>query len=229
MGYNTFIPIVNNGLILCLDAANNKSYPGSGTLWRDLTSNANNVNLTSTTFVNQWTAGINFNSSSRFASSNFVSPFDETIIICAKSNTTTWNQFGWISASRRSNGHLIHPNTSLYGSDPKSVSFYVADSSGSFLGYSQVILSNITIPHFYCYSTNGSNIHKAYVDDQLYTTDTTAITRTVSPSAQNWYLGRDDFDVRYGNGVIFSVMRYNRQLTDAEVLQNYNATKGRFI
>ena len=31
--------IVRDGLILCLDAADRKSYPGSGTVWYDLSPN----------------------------------------------------------------------------------------------------------------------------------------------------------------------------------------------
>ena len=34
-----------NGLVLCLDAANPKSYPGSGTTWTDLSGNGNNGTL----------------------------------------------------------------------------------------------------------------------------------------------------------------------------------------
>lgn len=34
--------IVTDGLVLCLDAANQKSYPGTGTAWTDLSGNGNN-------------------------------------------------------------------------------------------------------------------------------------------------------------------------------------------
>lgn len=37
--------IVTDGLVLCLDAANPKSYPGSGTVWSDLSGNGNNGTL----------------------------------------------------------------------------------------------------------------------------------------------------------------------------------------
>jgi len=37
--------IITNGLVLCLDAANSKSYPGSGTTWTDLSGNGNNGTL----------------------------------------------------------------------------------------------------------------------------------------------------------------------------------------
>lgn len=37
--------IITDGLVLCLDAANTKSYPGSGTTWTDLTGRGNNGTL----------------------------------------------------------------------------------------------------------------------------------------------------------------------------------------
>jgi len=38
--------IISNGLVLYLDAANNKSYPRTGTTWYDLSGNNNNGTLT---------------------------------------------------------------------------------------------------------------------------------------------------------------------------------------
>ena len=38
--------IVTDGLVLCLDAGNTKSYPGSGTTWTDLSGRRNNGTLT---------------------------------------------------------------------------------------------------------------------------------------------------------------------------------------
>lgn len=45
MAYNFSPKIVTSGLVLYLDAANTKSYPGSGTLWYDLSGNELNGNL----------------------------------------------------------------------------------------------------------------------------------------------------------------------------------------
>ena len=42
--------IVTDGLVLCLDAGNSKSYPGSGTAWNDLSRNGNNGTLNGPTF-----------------------------------------------------------------------------------------------------------------------------------------------------------------------------------
>ena len=47
MAYHNGPTSVRDGLILCLDAANSKSYPGSGTTWTDLSENARTATLTS--------------------------------------------------------------------------------------------------------------------------------------------------------------------------------------
>ena len=45
MGFSRGPKIVTDGLVLCLDAANKKSYPGSGTTWTDLSGQGNNGTL----------------------------------------------------------------------------------------------------------------------------------------------------------------------------------------
>ena len=52
-----FKPIVTDGLVLCLDAGNTKSYPGSGATWLDLSSNANNGTLTGSPTFNSANGG----------------------------------------------------------------------------------------------------------------------------------------------------------------------------
>lgn len=49
--------IITNGLVLCLDAANPKSYPGSGTTWSDLSGNGNNGILTNGPTYNSGNGG----------------------------------------------------------------------------------------------------------------------------------------------------------------------------
>jgi hypothetical protein len=41
--------IVEDGLVMALDAANPKSYPGTGTTWFDISANSNNATLYSVT------------------------------------------------------------------------------------------------------------------------------------------------------------------------------------
>lgn len=49
--------IVTNGLVLALDAAKKDSYPGSGTVWRDISGNGNNGTLTNGPTFNSGNGG----------------------------------------------------------------------------------------------------------------------------------------------------------------------------
>lgn len=44
--------IITDGLVLCLDAGNTKSYPGSGTTWTDLSGQGNNGTITGAVYSN---------------------------------------------------------------------------------------------------------------------------------------------------------------------------------
>jgi len=218
--------IVTDGLVLALDAGNTKSYPGSGTTWYDLSGNGNNGTLTNGPTYSSVNGGsivldgtndyINF--------SSFVNPYSETVIVWARSATENWDDTGWISSSRAQNGHIIHPNAGA-----KSINFYVIPEIVSYPSILSITPDDITIPHMYCYTTNGSNLHQVYFDGSFIGQSTTNITRTLTPSPQRYDVGFDNAGGgRYGNGNIYYVMRYNRALTPQEIQQNYNALKTRF-
>jgi hypothetical protein len=219
--------IVKDGLILYVDAGSPNSFPlvNSSTTWKDISGNANNGTLTNgPTFSSGNGGSIVFDGIDDYTSLNFINPFQETIIIWVKSNTATWNENGWISSSRRQNGHIIHPNQGTAG-----VGFYILNSTAGFTLIGTISPSSITSPNMYCMTTNGSNSHKIYLNGSLQTTNTTSITRTTTPTAQIYEIAKDDTVARYGNGTYYNVLRYNRELSATEILQNYNATKGRYL
>jgi hypothetical protein len=216
--------IVTQGLVLNLDAAKRDSYPGTGAIWRDISGNGNNgILFGSPTFNNINGGSIIFNGSSDYVSLNFTNPFQETIIVWVKSNTAAWNSDGWISSSRRQNGHIIHPD-----SGNTSVRFFILNSDLTFTLIGTITPLSITSPNMYCMTTNGFDSHKIYLNGNLQTTNTTPITRTTTPTSQPYEIAKDDTVARYGNSTYYSVLRYNRELSASEILQNYNALKTRF-
>ena len=71
MAINVRPSIVTSGLVLNLDAANMKSYPRSGTTWRDLSGLGNNGTLTNgPTFNSQNGGSIVFDGVDDYASIN---------------------------------------------------------------------------------------------------------------------------------------------------------------
>ena len=77
-------------------------------------------------------------------------------------------------------------------------------------------------------STNGSTLHKAYLNGALAITDTQSISRTNTGSAQSTYLGLDDGAGRYNALSITYHAIYNTQLSDSQILQIYEALRSRY-
>ena len=216
--------VITDGLVLCLYAGSRESYSGSGNVWRDLVA-SNNGTLTNGVGFSAANAGsLVFDGVNDYVQCTFANPFAETIIVLARSATTDWNIPGWVSSSRRQNGHILHPSM-----NSKIMSNYILDSSANYYFIGSYSVDDITIPHMYVITTNGSSSHMTYFDNVILKNNLTAsITRTSSPTSVSWRLGEDDTLQRYGNGNIYSCLRYNRVLSQSEIQQNYNALKGRF-
>ena len=216
--------IVTDGLVLHLDAAQLRSYPTTGTTWTDLSGVGNNGTLTNgPTFNSQFGGGIVLDGVNDYVRYPMINYAAETVMVWTKSNTVNYNKDAYISSSRFNNGHIIHPFV-----NGKNGAIYLLTSTGGNIVVSGYSLANITIPHFFCYTTNGSNLHIAYIDGAEIGRSTTAITRTTL-AAVTTDLGFDNVPgSRYGNANYYIALRYNRALTATEVLQNYNATKSRF-
>ena len=216
--------IITDGLVLCLDAASRESYLGTGTIWRDLVGSTNGTLTNGVGFSAANAGTLTFDGVDDYVQCTFANPFAETIIVWARSATTNWNTYGWVSSSRRENGHIFHCQV---GS--REMYHYILDGSANYYGIGGYSIDDITIPHMYVMTTNGSNSHMIYLDNGvLKNNDTTSITRSSSPANVSWRLGEDDTLGRFGNGNIYSCLRYNRVLSQSEIQQNYNATKGRF-
>ena len=225
--------MVTDGLVLCLDPANRKCFDRSSTTINDLATNGRTATLINGTAFDGASAGsFSFDGTDDYMSITAPHPQHETLIVWAKSNTENWNKYGWISSSRRENGHVIHP-----WQNSKLVRFYIANASASSnanfdansnnsLAYTP---SDITVPIMYTFTVESDTLRKMYINGSFVQQNTSTITRASSPTAQEWFFGLDHYGgSRYGNGHIYMVLNYNRALTADEILQNYNALKGRF-
>jgi hypothetical protein len=229
--------LVTDNLVLCLDAADRNSYLGSGTTWTNLIGGGSNGTLLNGVGYSSSNGGSlvfdGINDYVQLTSANF---YAETIIVWGKSNASTWTGSGSgagfeaLSSSRRTNGHSFHTNAGN-----TSISIYVGlsdtDSNFNSLHIAGTFTPNdIQIPHMYVYSTNGLDSHRGYLDGQLVVNSTTTISRDLNTVQRNWQMGRADFppQARYGRVTIYAVQKYSRQLTDAEIQQNFNTTRSRF-
>ena len=149
------------------------------------------------------------------------------VMICRSWNTTSnsWNSNGGIGSNRYAgNGWQMN---NVAGSN--QVTFYMGNTSVSYAASIGTITpANIDVPHMYVISSNGTNLHKGYVDNGSPVSSTTSLTRT-SSKQNELIFGRDGYQSGTNAKIVTYVqIMYGRQLSDAEVLQLYSAYQGRF-
>ena len=218
--------IVTSGLVLYLDAGQTASYPGIGTVWTDLSGNGNNGTL-----VN----GPTFNSAN--GGSIVFDGTDYVVVNTLPSlqNTDKFTLFGWfkrrISTSKIICGVANAPDLDVtfeLWSDG-NVYFEVGNGSNSY-----AYTTNNTVNwQFITMVFNGqllgnTNRLKGYVNGVLQSlTYNTSVPNITGNLTNPFYIGGNILG-SYSDGNISQFLIYNRALSDAEVLQNYNATKSRF-
>ena len=214
--------IITDGLVLCLDAGNTKSYPGSGTTWTDLSGNGNNASLSNITYSSSnRTLQFNGSTSTAFVSSFTPPRSAHTIIIWAKSsvalnnttssatrktlfkNGTSWNPGLWI------NGQIIRPHMPPEYRD-KTISYRPFTDWFS--------LGQIW---------DGNDVYT--IDNNLVTLDTLRSSSYSQTNQDGMSIGYESGTTAYTwNGEIAIFQIYNRALTAEEIQQNFNALRGRF-
>jgi len=220
-------PDINeNGLILHLDAANNKSYPGTGTTWTDLSGNGNNGTLTNgPTFSAANMGSIALDGTNDYIYRSSITGFNSstyTVLLWAKFNSMS--TYGILFSLGRSTSDAVteaqfqQANSRLqYWDYDSSMAFNFIQSSGT-------LSTNV---YQYLGFTKNSTNGTFYIDGYSSGTGTAAFDANISTN--DFTIGADIRDsISYVNGNISQFLLYNRVLTASEVLQNYNATKSRF-
>jgi hypothetical protein len=213
--------VITDGLVLCLDAGSRESYSGAGTVWNELSNNMSGELVNSPTFNSQNNGFFQFvpNNYARIPNNTILDTQTPSVEVWIKTNAT--NQYGfWFEKG------TVNSQYSLFqeGTD-------IVWRSGS-LGDLRVLASNFinTANWYQIVGTFISGRKRLYINSNLVHSDTLAATLAtnsggMSIGAYGGYTGGKDY---YYNGNLAICRVYNKELTPAEVLQNYNATKGRF-
>ena len=229
MGISRGPKIVSSGLVLCLDAANKVSYPGSGTVWRDLSGNNNTGTLTNGPTFNAGNQGsIVFDGTDDYincGSPSILNSFSSGVTCCVWIKSSSTNIYCGIVQKWYQSG--FQGGYQMYISTGNVLSFAIGDNLSNYSATSGTTNVINGIWH-YCVGTYDLSTIKVYVDTSL--NGSVASSRSIVDSNNSTlYVGQDDYSPsRRFNGNIAQVQVYNRALTATEILQNYNATKGRF-
>ena len=215
--------IVTSGLVLCVDAANKLSYPGSGTSWYDLSGNNNTGTLTnSPTFSGTNGGNFSFNGSTQYVTcGNVLASLTDLTLECFVKFGTQISSYNGIISKTLDNTNGWELRTAGYTSTTTTAQFrYVGDNGSPDFG----ALTNGIWYHLVATGTVGSQL--VYINGSIYNSGIYA----GSPSANSnaLVIGKLAYASLYTNMNFAFGRIYNRVLTATEVLQNYKATKSRF-
>jgi hypothetical protein len=224
--------IVTDGLVLYLDAANIRSYPGSSTTWTDLSGNGNNGTLTNgPTFSSGNNGsfvfdGVNDNASATGAGiTDYSQPFSMGVWFYIDPAATWANGY-------RSNIYSIAGSYSgqygLFKFSSDTFGMQLRDADSTIIA---TVAGNSKGIWYYLISTWNGSILKLYRNGELVSTNSAGGITGAPDTSSLWIGGARAFSGNTGNfyqGNIAKCEYYNKQLTDSEVLQNYNSTKTRF-
>jgi hypothetical protein len=228
--------IVKSGLLLELDAADINSYVGSGTSWKDLSGNGYNGTLTNgPTFSGTNGGNIVFNGVNQYVDVANTSALDftntsGTISVWCKYSTVNSGGAYMLSKTMDATGGwgVTIANTGVpYFEIKNNASGATACYRFANKAYNDGTWHNIVSVFTTSTTVVANNTINMYVDGTLSNAALNQILVYGGNTAGTIQLSRRTLGDYY-NGNISNVQIYNRALTAAEVLQNYNAVKARF-
>ena len=209
--------IVQDGLVLNLDAGNTSSYPGTGTDWFDLTSNNNDGVLTNgPTFDSANGGSIVFDGVDDYVNYNSISSLDEPKTIEV-----------WIYTSVQHTGMVLSRSLSNYELYTFNDGFVYTYWGGRFNTTTNRPTITLNVWNQFCFTISGAT-ETVYKDGVLIGPRTLNGTPSYTNTG-NLNIGkRSNQNILYFNGKVSIVKLYNRALSSQEILQNYNSTKTRY-
>jgi hypothetical protein len=225
--------IVKDGLILDLDAAKQDSYPGSGTVWRDIANNVITGSLINgPTFNNANGGSIVFDGVNDRVDStiNNVVPNSWTVASWLI-NIKTTGVAAFVAKSGE--GPNYNQNFLLGWASTLNSRFYISGKTTTGIYYHQCTssFSPSTSSIYNVVGTFDSNttILSLYINGVLDNVKTIGVGFTTGSNLPIQVGCSDGISPgNFAKGPIYNALVYNRALSASEVLQNYNAQKSRF-
>lgn len=213
--------VVNSGLVLCLDAANNKSFVSGSTVWTDLSPYQNNgtlMRVSGPTFNSGNGGSVVFDGSQLYVQTNFTMPTTHTVnILFKRTKTTYWQTLYGCEIWNNNTGYLTYF---------AAATTVVIKGNTSYTAYLSL---DTSIYNLYSITRSSLGSSSFYANGQFQASGSltnTTIPNTLKIGSRHLNDGTSFTDQIGGNVAYFSI--YNRDLSATEILQNYNTIKGRF-
>lgn len=239
MGTSYNPAIVTDGLVLCLDAANKRSYPGTGTTWTDLKGGNNGALANDASFNSANAGGIvldgtndyieiqdleetnmtNVSFSVGLKLDNLSSDYD---IISKGQHQQNRPILCWLDTSVGSPANVGASNTNAISclTTDGDTQIWVSTAS-NIVSADEIFILDITIDA-------SAGTLSLYKNGAFLNSHTNSNYDGMENTSEHFRLGADIGTQKDLPGAFYFFKIYNRALTAAEVLQNYNATGGRY-
>ena len=215
--------VVGDGLVGCWDAAAQRSYPGSGTLWKDISGQGNDATANnSPVFVNQNGGYWNFAGTNQYFSYDLYSGFDNAYVQSIDVSVEVWVRIGNYSTCCGAYWAFGAAQFELAPQSSTTNVYVVSNPWGPVSG-------GTNLDQWYCYTVTHAvgTTFKIYVDGVLNSSHTFG-TNTQFTTGTGTFGTNNPISGAIFDGDIAVVRMYNKALTAAEVKQNYDSTKVRF-
>jgi hypothetical protein len=217
---------ITDGLVLCLDAANPKSYPGSGTTWTDLSGRGNNGTLVNGVGY----SGDNLGSLSFDGVNDYVNIPNSTDL-----QVNNFTLEGWvypISGTNPPSGsgyHIMRKESTFllshHWDSGNRVGLWMQRTGGwepTFSGTPAPLNTWCNVVATY----DNSAVRIYFNGDQVASTSKSGQTRVTTTDVLINGTVSNSLPQNYNCSI---AKIYNRALTAQEIQQNFNATKSRFL
>ena len=213
MGTSYNPPIVTDGLVFCVDAANQRSYPKSGTTWSDLAGSENGTltNMDAANFSADNGGVLTFDGANESVDCGYLGLSASYLTVIAWVYITVGSRYQHIVDSSGNAWHLAILNNNrpyFWNGSTYHTNAPVLDNNKWYMLTGRQAAGNFDI-------IINTSIGQRSADGRQLTTNNLKI--------GHWQNGGRFFAGNISNSLI-----YNRALTDDEIRQNYEATVGRF-
>lgn len=228
MAFHNSGRISTNGLVLCLDAGNPRSYVSGSTNWFDLSGNNNSGSLINGPVYTGSNGGaIVFDGVDDYVSLKNLSinyPFNISIIATEPSGSTGGGPFfGFCDTT--SDNSLINLQLYITLSNVIRVAYYSTTTGFTSVGVSGSVDTN------YIVSANfTTSSFDLYVNGTYRGSLTGSFSKVWTDTAGSYNISKMNRSINpfYGKGSVYSAYVYNRALSAQEVKNNYDAVKSRY-
>lgn len=221
--------IIKDNLVFCLDATNIKSYPGSGTTWTDLTGRGGTGTLTNMDGSDYSNGYLSFGGTNEYVTTLF----GDNVI--STGFTFTFWFYGTKDTVHFIASFFVSGDTSTvfrierFSSTNNTIEFGHSSNGGVISAANELISTNFPNNVWTCCTLKYNGDYKyIYKNGVLDSTSASGQVMTHYSGAKLRIGARQDGALLPFSGYMSHISMYNRPLSDSEILQNFNALRGRY-